>query len=146
MTKPGQTSPTDRPTGANAKAGKASMDAHRKPTRAELDEAAVEAIAYRVVELLREEPQGQGRELMDAKTVALRFGLSLDWVYDHAKELGAIPLGDGPRPRKRFDAEQVARALDARRQPVAQAPGKHRRRRRGRADSQVPLLPITPRS
>ncbi len=121
-------------------------EAHMRFTKAELDDAAVDAIARRVVELLRHEPLAQGRELMDARTVAVRFGLSVDWVYDHAKELGAIPLGDGPRPRKRFAADQVARALEARRQPIPKAPDMRPRRRRARTNSRVALLPISPRS
>src|SRR4051812_34810875 len=53
-------------------------------------------------------------ELVDAVVVARRFDVSPEWVRDHAGELGVIRLGDGPRPRLRFDVAKVAAALAAR--------------------------------
>ena len=35
------------------------------------------------------------------------FGVGADYVYDHDAELGAQRLGDGPKPRLRFDSERV---------------------------------------
>jgi hypothetical protein len=66
-------------------------------------------------------------------------------VYEHAHELGAITLGDGPRPRLRFDPAIAAQALHARRQtptamstqPEQPRPGRPRRRQ-----PTVPLLPV----
>jgi hypothetical protein len=52
--------------------------------------------------------------LLTAAEVAERFGVSAEWVRDHADELGVVRLGDGPRPRLRFDAETVAAALTSR--------------------------------
>ena len=70
----------------------------------------VEKIARRVVELL--EQRGlQKRELVDAAELARRFGIERSWVYTHAIELGAVRLGNGAKPRLRFDPEIAARVL-----------------------------------
>jgi hypothetical protein len=34
--------------------------------------------------------------------VARRLGVSREWVYEHAEELGASRIGTGSRPRLRF--------------------------------------------
>lgn len=71
-----------------------------------LDEASVNAVAQQVVELLR----GMGlvtEELVDASEIARRFGVSTDYVYRHAEELGVVRLGDGKKPRLRFDPVTV---------------------------------------
>ena len=78
--------------------------------RIRLDPEAVEKIARRVVELL--EARGlQQRELVDASELAKRFGIERSWVYSHAIELGAVKLGNGAKPRLRFDPEVAARVL-----------------------------------
>jgi len=102
------------------------------------------AVAARVVELLRDEHAtlpAAAAEWVDASRLAAELGVSRDWVYAHATELGAIRLGDGPRGRLRFD---ISRALAAQAQhaeavepaPVTPAP---RRRASARA---AELLPI----
>ena len=73
-----------------------------------LDDASVEAIARRLVELLR-----QDTPLLDAADVASRLGRSREWVYRHATKLGAVRLGDGERPRLGFEPVKVADYLDA---------------------------------
>jgi hypothetical protein len=78
---------------------------------AALAERLVEPVAQRVVEMLREDGQARGR--MSAADVAQRLGRSRDWVYAHAQELGAVPLGDGPRPRLVFHPERVREFEDA---------------------------------
>jgi len=78
--------------------------------RIKLDPQAVEAIARRVVEIL--ERKGlQERELVDAAELARNFGIERSWVYSHAIELGAVKLGEGPKPRLRFDPQIAARVL-----------------------------------
>jgi len=65
----------------------------------------VERIAVRVVELLERSAPAGG--LVDAATLARRLGVSRDYVYRHAAELGAQPVG-GDRGRGRplrFDLE-----------------------------------------
>jgi hypothetical protein len=119
---------------------------------ADLTPDAIEQIAHRVAELLRQEPPdgpvaspaGVSAQLLDARQLARQLGLTRAWVYEHANELGAITLSDGPRPRLRFDPEIAAQALQARRRPKparlpdTSRPGRPRRR----PPSTVPLLPV----
>jgi hypothetical protein len=113
--------------------------------RIALDAATVEAIARCVVELL--ERRGlQGRELVDAAELARRFGIERSWVYSHAIELGAVKLGDGPKPRLRFDPDIAARVLRTVAEgSAADLPARSGERagqpQRGRR-SEVRLLPI----
>lgn len=81
-----------------------------------LGEAAIEAIARRVAQLLRA-PDVQGDGLLAAAQVAARLGVDRSWVYAHADELGAVRLGQGPRPRLRFDPAVVAHLMVGRRGP-----------------------------
>jgi len=114
-------------------------------TRIKLDAETVEAIARRAVELL--EARGvQKRELVDAAELARRFGIERSWVYTHAIELGAVKLGDGPKPRLRFDPRIAARVLRRVGEvPAADPPARSGERagqpQRSRA-SEVSLLPI----
>jgi hypothetical protein len=78
-----------------------------------LTDADVEAIAVRVVQLLR--PSEPAREFIDTASVAWMLGLSPEWVRDHASELGALRVGDGPRGQLRFDRRRVMQALERRR-------------------------------
>jgi hypothetical protein len=50
---------------------------------------------------------------LTARQVAERFNVDRGWVYAHADELGVVRLGDGPRPRLRFDRAVVAQLLVA---------------------------------
>jgi hypothetical protein len=77
----------------------------------------VEAIARRVVELLREAEQAGPVKLADAATLASELGVERDWIYEHAEELGAIRLG-GPRGRLRFDRDLVKERLRERAKPL----------------------------
>ena len=80
-----------------------------------LDEADREAIARRVVALLREEQlvASAAREMIDATEVARRFGVTADWVRRNARRIGGVRLGDGPRARWRFDAAEVSARVSA---------------------------------
>lgn len=90
--------------------------------------------------------------LVDARTVAVALGTSSEWVRAHADELGVVRLGDGPRPRLRFDLDQAraawaARSLSERSQAPDPAPEAGARRRRSSATgTNVELLPIRPAS
>jgi hypothetical protein len=85
-----------------------------------LDPASIEAIAEAVARLVLEERRREdgsrvsGAPLLTAAQVAERFGVTRQWVYQHAVELGAQRLGQGTRPRLRFNAETVAAALGSR--------------------------------
>jgi hypothetical protein len=79
-----------------------------------LDVAHVEALARRVVELLRTETrENAGIRLVDASTLAADLGVERSWVYEHANELHPIRLGTGPKARLRFDALAVRAAFAA---------------------------------
>lgn len=92
--------------------------------------------------------------LLDAKQVGECFGLTAEWVRDHADDLDAIRIGDGPRPRLRFDVEKVAAALNARtasetsdkgRTPTVPAStGVATRRRSGTALDTLPVRSLKP--
>jgi hypothetical protein len=105
-----------------------------------LDAASIEAVALRVVELLRDDTP-----LIPAADVARRLGRSREWVYRHAEELGAVPLGDGERPRLGFERAKVA-AYSAGSRPQQRAqpsPERSARRRATRSNGQGgDLLPI----
>lgn len=77
-----------------------------------LDPESIEAVARRLAELLAdrgaERPQ---RGLISAEAVAERWGVSRRWVYEQAERLGARRIGTGPRPRLRFDPDEVAEQL-----------------------------------
>jgi hypothetical protein len=75
----------------------------------QLDDASVEAVARRVVELLSSESGSE--DWIDAAEVARRFSLSRDYVYEHAAEFGAVRLGGGPKARLRFSPAKVTEAL-----------------------------------
>jgi hypothetical protein len=93
---------------------------------AALDAISVEAVARRVVELMR---AGGGvpsaRRLVDAGTLAAEFGVTRSWVYEHRDELGAVRIGAGPKPRLRFDLQAAREALPGHDgpRPLGQSPG-----------------------
>jgi hypothetical protein len=81
-------------------------------SRVKLDPQTVDAIARRVVELLRQQERRAGK-LVDAAELARRLGVDRSWVYTHAIDLGAVRLGNGPRPRLRFDPRLAVARLRA---------------------------------
>ena len=62
----------------------------------------VEAIARRTVELLRAEAHPPER-LRTAREVAESLAVNVGWVYEHFDQLGGVRIGNGPKPRVRFD-------------------------------------------
>jgi hypothetical protein len=89
-----------------------------------LDPRDVEAIARRVAELVdaARPPAPSAVRYVDAAEVARTLGVERDWVYAHARQLGAMRLG-GTQGRLRFDLREVTRALaDRQREPNAEAP------------------------
>ena len=79
-------------------------------------EAIVEAIARKVVEIVDARSRTFG--LVDARELAEELGVSIDYVYAHATELGGLRLGSGPNARIRFDLDRVRQALEStRRRP-----------------------------
>jgi hypothetical protein len=74
-------------------------------------EAIAEATAVKLAELVRAKPRTFG--LVDARQLAADLGVSVDYVYAHATELGAVRLGSGPKARIRFDLDRARQALEA---------------------------------
>jgi len=114
-----------------------------------IEAEAVERLATRVAELLEprlvealeaRSAQVDTGQLVDAGTVAQALGLSRATIYAHAEELGAIRVGDGARPRLRFDLSRARSAWTARAEDaeVRTPPQRRTRLARGTAD----LLPI----
>lgn len=99
-----------------------------------LSEADIEAVALRVATLLQE--GREQAELVDAAEIARRFGVSRDFVYDHADDLGVVRLGEGPRARLRFDPALVRQQLGTVAAPPSPKPRPTRRR------SKRSLLPV----
>jgi hypothetical protein len=120
------------------------LDGGREDGRAKHDD--VEAVAEQVVELLENRwphAVGQLPRLVDAATLARLLGVSRATVYARAEELGAIRMGDGKRPRLRFDPERImgtAAAGDHRRSDTESRP--HPPRGKASLRSAVALLPI----
>jgi hypothetical protein len=93
-----------------------------------LDDEDIEQIARRVAELIGSAHAHPGPRYVDAGDLARMLGIERDWVYAHARELGAIRLG-GPRGRLRFDVGRVADALsrpDAAAGPARRAASRRR--------------------
>ena len=112
-----------------------------------------DAIARRVVEALREEGCLTSRafapSLMTTSQVADFLGVAPSWVYEHAHELGAVRLGEGPKAPLRFDPEKVRATLAScsasrgSKEPGSRSPEPKRPSRRRRSlGTRRDLLPI----
>ena len=85
-------------------------------------EAIAEATARKLARFVGE--RGKTFGLVGPRELAEDLGVSLDYVYAHATELGAMRLGSGPKARIRFDLDGARRLLEAR----GQQPTTRRRR------------------
>jgi hypothetical protein len=110
------------------------------------DPSFVDAVARRVVELLREEGtvSREGPRLLTVAAVSQEFGVSTDRLYANARPLGAIRLGSGPRARLRFDRTTIADRIAKVASHASRDRSSHRgKRRRGTPDAaDGDLLPI----
>lgn len=129
------------------------MSAPRRMHPADL-ELLAELVSDRLARRLERTAVPARPEWLTAADVAARFGIGRDWIYAHASELGAVPLGEtgeGRRPRLRFDAETVAERLRARSQgkgsptPNVRSRPASPDRARQVTPSGRPLLPLRPR-
>jgi hypothetical protein len=82
-----------------------------------------------------------------AEAVADYLAVEVGYVYEHAAELGARRLGDGPRARLRFRFELVDAALcvpgrESEAPQTGTATRERGRRRRAAVGTGAPLLPI----
>jgi DNA-binding transcriptional ArsR family regulator len=111
-------------------------------------EAAAAAAVRRVLDALEERPITRP-PLVDATQVARALGVSRDTVYEHAEALGVRRVGDGIRPRLRFDLDEALAAWTARQASAQSQTARSRlatgnkasRPRRGSGTS-IDLLPI----
>jgi hypothetical protein len=103
-----------------------------------LSEADIERIAQRTAELLTDAGGARSR-IVDVATVARELKVSVDYVYEHQRELGAMRLGRGPRASLRFDLAEIMRSLRPPDQPSA--PKRWRGGRKNRS-GEAPLLPV----
>jgi hypothetical protein len=71
--------------------------------------------------------------LLTTSEVAELIAVGPEWVREHATELRAIRIGDGPRGELRFELRQVTEALERRR--LGSAPATTQRKRSGRRRS-----------
>lgn len=76
----------------------------------------IEALASRIAELVggspeQAPPSTPTKKMLSAAEVSRLWGVSRRWVYNHAEALGARRLGSGPRPRLRFDPDELAERL-----------------------------------
>jgi hypothetical protein len=72
---------------------------------------AMRTAALVVRRLSQPQPATKQQQLLTAREVSETYRVHRGWVYEHAEELGAIRIGEGKRPRLRFDPEQVTRRL-----------------------------------
>lgn len=114
-------------------------DTERRVQDAQVDATLIDAladrlgdvIAGRVIEAIKSEvtlPQATPASAwLDAHQLAQRLGVSREWVYEHADELGASRIGSGPRPRLRFPPDLLERQANHPQSPeLASRPGQRR--------------------
>jgi hypothetical protein len=104
------------------------------------------AIAEHLADLLHHRPPVR---LVDAATLAAALGVSRDFVYAHANELGGERIGSGPRGRLRFDLDKALAACTP--SPVSKEFSQPivptaKRRRRTATSGAARLLPIRGRT
>src|SRR5205823_3993897 len=75
-----------------------------------LDAATITAVAVAVADEL-DVRERHRTGWVDAAAVARHLCCDRTWVYEHANELGAIKLGNGPKAHIRFRLEEVDRNL-----------------------------------
>jgi hypothetical protein len=103
-----------------------------------LDPADIEAIAQRVAELLDDAVPAVPVRLVDARELAEALGVDREWIYAHARQLGAVRLG-GSQGRLRFDLKRALNALQER--PPRPANARRPESTRNEPPGAVDLLP-----
>jgi hypothetical protein len=104
--------------------------------------AALEALADRIADKVVQRlaaPTPECAHLVDAADAAAILGVSRDYIYRHATELDGVRVGNGMRPRWRFDPARLLARGSALESPTLPRKTKARRHKAGKA---VELLPI----
>lgn len=116
------------------------------PTLTQRERLLAATIAEHLADLLLDRPSVR---LVDAATLATALGVSRDFVYAHASELGGERIGSGPRGRLRFDFDRALAAWTtcsrSKGSPTPNPPAPTddpARRGRQRMGSRPELLPI----
>jgi hypothetical protein len=111
----------------------------------------VEQVAGRVAQLLRRQQQQEQSHasepagMLTVSELAQHLHLNRAWVYEHADELGAIRVGNGPKARIRFDLHTAKGALQQHhvgREPEPAGARPHKPRRRPQTDLYSPDAPL----
>jgi hypothetical protein len=102
----------------------------------EFTDEQLDELAGLVAARIRADATPAPAELVDAATLAHTLGVSRDTVYAHADELGGRRVGDGDRPRLRFNLDEALAAWQPLSAPMRSAP--RRRSSNGRSN----LLPV----
>jgi hypothetical protein len=76
----------------------------------DLTPQAVEQVALRVTQLLRQTEQ-RTPELMSAGELARHLRVQRPWIYKNRHLLGGQRIGDGPKAHWRFDLDTAQQAL-----------------------------------
>jgi hypothetical protein len=119
----------------------------------DLTPQAVEQVASRVAQLLQRQQQRERSRtseptgMLTVSQLAQYLHLNRAWVYEHAEELGAIRVGNGPKARLRFDLHTAKAALQAQQADRGPAPASPRSRKPTRPqpspyNPDAPLLEI----
>lgn len=111
----------------------------------------VRAIAEAIADVLAERglvvyagPSASAR-VLSAREVSKLLGRSAPWVYDHATELGAIRMGNGPKARIGFDLANIEQwKRDNQIRPPQPRKPPHRRSRRNTVSLATNLIPYEP--
>ena len=113
-------------------------------TAAESLLATVRQIDAKLDLLLADRGVAPPSRLLSAGELAARLGSLRDWVYNHAGELGAVPLSEGARPRLGFDWSEVLRCLQERaaKRSASTVEPKRTKPRKRTPPSGVPLLEV----
>jgi hypothetical protein len=105
------------------------------------------AIAEHLADLLHHRPRVR---LVDAATLASALGVSRDFVYAHANDLGGERIGNGPRGRLRFDLDKTLAAFAPRAagqeppQPPVPTPKRRHPKPTSNATRLLPIRGATP--
>jgi hypothetical protein len=105
----------------------------------ELSDAQLAELAELVAQRLSANASPVHAGLVDAQTVADALGVSRDTVYEHAAEMGGRRIGDGQRPRWRFNLPD---ALAAWQPSTTEPPTRAAPRRRRSSNGHTNLLPV----
>ena len=122
------------------------LDAAMTRSFIRLEDDQLERLADLLAERLERTASAQD-PLVDARELARLMGVTRSFVYEHARDLGAIRLGPGTSPRLRFDPAVAVRAMRTKFSPEpAAAPvtgPRLRPRKRGTARARHPFLEPT---